>query len=238
MDEITAANVLRWYESLEEQVMDFLQVVALRRHNLHVWSPKLATVVVEACSLIDSVLRDISPARVTVRGTSKKRSGLTLPDYAELYCTPLRLPARTAILLTDTPEYRTPFGTWSKGPPFDSPPWWQVYNRFKHRRLAHFTAATLNTAIDALSGALVIIATVPALLPAVFKHGWLNLEGYNPELALRDLQSGLFQDKPVFLETSLFGVPLGKEPLPANIKDFRPMFYGASYRLLRWFGKL
>jgi len=74
MDEITAANVLRWYESLEEQVLDFMQVVPPQGDNLHVWSPQLATVVVEAGSLIDSVLRDISPARVTVRGTSKKRS--------------------------------------------------------------------------------------------------------------------------------------------------------------------
>jgi hypothetical protein len=48
-------EILRWYEGLEAQVMDFIHVVPPHGNNQQVWSSKLATVLVEACCLIESI---------------------------------------------------------------------------------------------------------------------------------------------------------------------------------------
>ena len=51
MDEMIARAVLRWYESLEEQIVEFLRVVPPHGPNFNTWSPQLATVLVESCNL-------------------------------------------------------------------------------------------------------------------------------------------------------------------------------------------
>ena len=99
MDEMISGTVLHWYETLEAQTIEFLRVVPPHGPNLDTWSPRLATVLVESCNLIESVLYHITPATVSVSGKTKKRNDLQLADYAQLYCTNLRLPDHTAILL-------------------------------------------------------------------------------------------------------------------------------------------
>ena len=126
------------------------------------------------------------------------------------------------------------------GSHFPSPPWWQQYNRSKHRRLNHFPEFTLTKALDGIAGALVTIACVSELLPAVISHGWLDLKGHNPEGFVAD-----FQDRKRFLspewfslETALFVIPLGDRPLPPDIKDFQPSYYGESRKLMKWLQRL
>jgi hypothetical protein len=177
MDEATALNIIRWYEGLEEEVVDFLRYVPPQNQNMNVWSPRLATVIVEACGLIGSLFRYISPAEVTIHGKKKKRDKLKILDYAELYSAKLQLPARKIILLISPSSYRNPFSIWSKQVSKSSttPSWWTTNNDLKHQRIDNFCKATMNTAIDALAGALLIISKVPELLPAVLRHGWLDL---------------------------------------------------------------
>lgn len=246
-----AGEVLRWYVGLEEQVVDSLRVFPPHGKNLDAWSPKLATVLVEACCLMESVFYGISPDFAVVRGKPKPREKLTLGDYAELHCKDLRLPDRTAILLTDAPEYRTPFTLWTdllRGACFEKkhvPTWWALYNRSKHRRIGVFTEFTLSMAIDALAGALMVISTVPAFTPALVRHEWLPLDGWNPEALveayLRALSPSPYPSGYLFqwftVERRLFAVPIGHSPLPSDIKDFRPVLYGASPKLLRYFLK-
>jgi hypothetical protein len=49
MDEATTSNIIRWYEGLEEEIVDFLRCVPPQDQNMNTWSPRLATVIVEAC---------------------------------------------------------------------------------------------------------------------------------------------------------------------------------------------
>lgn len=243
-----AGEVLRWYEGLEAQVMDFIRLVPPHGpHNLNSWSSQLATVLVEACCLIESIFyqfRDdaaIEQGKTIRKAKPGKRLFLTLKDYAELYGSLLRLPERTVILLTDTPNFRTPFSLWTNA---HVPAWWDLYNSSKHGRFEVFTKFTLTRAIDALAGALIVISTVPAFAPALLRHEWLPLGSWNPEALVPDYcqtlrgQHSTSSEWPFTIETRLFALPIGHSQLPLDTKDFRPLFYGASPRLLRWFGKI
>ena len=248
-----AGEVLRWYKGLEAQVTDFIHVVPPHGNNLTVWSPKVATVLVEACCLIESIFHQFKDD-ATVQPTGKPDGRLTLGPYAKLYGPLLRLPERTAILLTDTPEYRTPFGLWRDvvgGAPFDGkkhvPEWWRLYNESKHHRMKVFPQFTLTKAIDALAGALVVISTVPAFAPALVRLGWLSLGSWNPEGFVRDYWQTLqgrhstAERWPYMIETQRFALPIGHSQLTVDfpdIKDFRPsFFFGASPRLHGFFCK-
>lgn len=249
-----AGEVLRWYEGLEAQVVDFMRVVPPHGTNLGVWSSKIATVLVEACCLIESIFyqfRDdaaIKQGKPLPKAKPGKRIFLTLKDYAELYNSLLRLPERTAIFLTDTREFRTPFILWKDllgGAPFDGkkhvPDWWDLYNSSKHDRITVLPKFTLTRAIDALAGALIVISTVPAFAPALVRHKWLPLSSWHPEALLDAYRQALCRSlsggEEFTIETKRFALPIGRDPLPADIRGFRPSNHGASPRLRRHFCK-
>jgi hypothetical protein len=198
-----AGEMLRWYEGLETQVMDFICLVPPHdTHNLNSWSSQMATVLVEACCLIESIFHQFKNEAATVQGKPQPRARLTLGAYAELDSSRLCLPERTVILLTDTPTYRTPFALWTDpmgGACFDKhkhvPEWWDLYNRSKHRRITAFPEFTLTRAIDALARALVVISTIPAFAPALLRHEWLPLGGWNPEMLLESYLNVLSRGK-------------------------------------------
>ena len=211
IDDKDAGEVLRWYEGLEAQVMDFISVVPPHGSNLCVWSSKVATVLVEACCLIESIFHQFKDDAATVQGKGNPGDKLNLPDYAELYGPLLRLHERTAILLTDTPKGRTPYSLWADLPHGEpqSPEWWKLYNRSKHRRIGAFVEFTSSMAIDALAGALVIISTVPAFTSMMVRREWLFFLGSSRP------REGLIQDYQQTL--------LGQRSTPvSNDWPFRP----------------
>jgi len=241
MNDIKAESVVQWYEYLEKQLSDYFKYVPPFAKNMKTCSPLLATVIVEACEIIDSLLRYVSPPVVTIKGKQKEREELELPDFFELYSNKLQLPERTAILLITPPEYRTPFKIWSKisSSNFESPNWWKAHNKLKHQRLDYFLRkATLNTAIDALAGAIVIISSLPELVHILIRRNWFKLN-LNPEIILDAVnKNNLTSLFPFTVETSLFAVIFNKNPLPPNINDFRPVLYRGSSRLIKFFSKL
>jgi hypothetical protein len=180
----------------------------------------------------------------------KPHDRFTLGHYAELYGSLLRLPERTTILLTDTPEFRTPFGLWKDlldGAPFDGrthvPEWWRLYNDSKHNRIKVFQEFTLTRAIEALAGALVVISTVPAFTFTMVRHEWLPLDR-DPETQVRDYWQTLRGQRstavgwPFAIATQLLAIPIGHGHLPPAINDFSPLAYGGNPRLFRHFRKL
>jgi hypothetical protein len=245
-----AGEVLRWYEGLEEQVRDFIRVVPPYGTNLQVWSPKVATVLVEACCLVESIFHRFRDDAATVQDKPKPRDRLTLGDYAKLYSALLRLPDRTAILLTDKPACHRPFTCWTDLRSDTSfkkekhePTWWALYNRSKHSRIGVFNEFTLATALDALAAALVVIMTVPAFALALVQHEWLPSAGWSVEqllesyVGLVSLRGPLSSDTKFTIGTQLFAVPVGYDPPPHDSKDFRPSRHGISPRLLQRFPK-
>jgi hypothetical protein len=71
-------------------------------------------------------------------------------------------------------------------------------------------------------------------LPTVLRYGWLDLGGVNPERLLEILQKG---QEGNMLETSVLALWLDYRELPEDIKDFSPLRYHGSKRLLSFVGK-
>jgi hypothetical protein len=260
MDATTAANVIRWYQSLEEQLQEVLNVVPPQGKNPQtVWSPKLATVLVEACNLIESVLYDLigsSPSydattkKVTVPGESKprKRDRLELHHYAQLYCGPLRLHACKAVFFHEPLGWQIPFDVWNGQASFRRPPdWWTVHNASKHRRLKHFAEFTLEKAIAALAGALVVIASAPAevaaqdLCWAMIQHEWIDPVSEDTPHWLPSFYAGsACTDRHLCVETSLFAVLVGQTPIQGKVDQlwqnsgYRPFAGGNKLRTWTW----
>lgn len=229
MDETTAVNALLWYESLEAQVVDFIKIVPLHTQNESTWSHALATVLVEACNLLESVLYQITPEPAPLpKPTARKK--LQLEDYMALCRTPLGLPERKVILFQFLQEWRVPFRD-------SRPEWWDIHNRSKHRRLDHVHDFTVKHTLDALAGALVVITTAPFLRPAhalasaMVRLGWIE----TPASELLGLVPKFYEENPPnphlwpCPETALFAVPIGRDSLlPDTIQKLPQAFSGVS----------
>ncbi|MFX0137503.1 MAG: hypothetical protein ACFFDN_27950 [Candidatus Hodarchaeota archaeon] len=237
MDDVIATNIFRWFKSLEDQLVEFLDIVPAHVQNMGVWSPRLATIIIESCGLIDSVFRHLSPKTLKIKRKTKTRDELGLSDYAELYKN-LMLHKRKVIFLTRPSEYRVPFDNWHDSSSM-APEWWSIHNKLKHNRLKNISNAKLENAINALAGSLLVITSIPELGPYLISQKWFNLRGFNPEIAVEFAQSGFNCSESFTVETSIFVVVLGQKnfSLPDSIEDFRPVLFGGSPRLMAFFRK-
>ena len=107
-------QVLQWYEWLEEELLERFKNIPPADQNLETYSPRLATLIIESCGLLDSILRQISADPASVDGKSKARGKLTIKDYAKLYAEKFQLPDAKSILLTSPPRYLIPFSAWKE----------------------------------------------------------------------------------------------------------------------------
>ena len=242
MNDFEKDQVIQWYEWREEQLLDIMKTLPPAPKNLKSYSPRLASLILDACGLLDSILRQITPDPVRVDGEIKKRNNLDIKDYATLYSTEFNLPKLKSILLIHPPNYRCPFEPWasiSSGGDYEPLPWWQTYNGLKHDRIAHMKSAGLDKAIDALCALHQVIAVVPKLRSAVFGRGWINIAGRDPKMLLDAQKSKTINNLFICLvESKLFVVsPHRQFPFPENIKDFGPARYFASERVTQFFGR-
>ena len=153
MDDLDKDQVLQWYGWLEDELVDILKYIPLADQNLKAFSPQLASLIIESCGLLDSILRQISPDPAMVDGKKIPREDLNMVHYAKLYAAKFEIPTSKSILLITPSKYLTPFGGWlgflSKGK-YQPPPWWQTHNELKHDRIANLIKAKLKVAIDSL----------------------------------------------------------------------------------------
>ena len=234
MNESQADNVLGQYEHLERQLVQFKRFVPPLGQNQKTWSPRLATVVVESCILLDSIFRHASCGPIRMAGRRINRQNLKLPHYCRLYSPKYNLANRKVILLSSPPEYRTPFVGWAE---HSAPAWWDVHNDLKHDRIPHLRRATWEMAIDALAGLLLVITFMPDFTMPLMRRNWIDFR-VNPEIFLRWAKEGYPSHTASWLHTSFFAIPLGGDPLPGRIEDLRPANYGATSWLITFFGRI
>lgn len=227
MDETKAWYIIKWLGSIESELCRFLQYVPFHEQNKRVWSPKLAIVMGEACALIDSVFRSMSPGIVEIKGRRRTRKSLTIDDYRFLFSDQLRLTTRKVVALVWPPFYVTPFAGWNSPVPGQQPclPWWAVHNDLKHSRADDFTKATLENAIDALAAALILIGLIKEFTRPIIAEGWVE----HPQLRLQQLSLSNSLDATV--DTQLFSFYIGERELPENLSELQVTFYGQSKRL-------
>lgn len=245
MDDFDKDLTLQWYEHLEQQLLEFLRYVPYSPQNLNAHSPLLANIVVSACSLLDSILRQISSDPVTTGSKQVRRKDLAIGDYARLYASRFGLPAFRSILLLTPPKYLVPFAHWERfvsgrvpWSSFQPPPWWSIHNDLKHDWIPNVKKACLEVAVDSLCALHQIITLVPDFASSVLRREWVRGPKSSPETTIQILEGQIKSKAPLFVETQLFVVARGgKEPFPEKIEDFRPGRFGASERLINFFGR-
>jgi hypothetical protein len=238
MDDLDKDLVLQWYESLEDQLLDVIKYVPPDGQNLKNYSPKLASIIVEACGLLDSILRQITSDPAMVNGKTIPRKNLDIVHYAKLYASKFELPALTSILLISPPRYLCPFAGWAgvaSGGSYNALSWWSIHAELKHDWIPNLKKAWLEVAIDALCALHQIIAAVPELGRAVLRRGWVPGKKISPQFAIEILEGK--SNVTLLVERKLFVVTRGQHKFPAKIEDFRPSQYDGSERLIDFFGR-
>lgn len=240
MDELDKDLTLQWYEWLEEQLLDIMKVIPPAEENFIAYSPRPASLIVDACGLLDSILRQVSPNPAIVDGRSKARDELNIVDYAKLYASKFELPDLFSILLVSPPRYLNPFENWAglvSGGQYQSLLWWSTHTDLKHDWIGNLKKGCLKTAIESLCALHQIISVVPDLAESVLRRGWVPGNKPNPQIVIEILQGKSHQSWPLLIESSLFAVPRGKEKLPTKIEDFKPAFFNASEKITDFFGR-
>ena len=112
MDEYVGDQVLQWYERIERHVVAFAEQVPLTAENENLAVPTLISWLMDACGLLDSVFRDLTPDPTSIKG--KTKDDWNIQDFAKLYADSLDLTNTRSILLVSPPRYLSPFEPWKE----------------------------------------------------------------------------------------------------------------------------
>lgn len=240
MDDFDKDLILQWYEDLEDRLLNIMRYLPPAPENLNSYSPHLASLIMDACGLLDSILRQITPDPVTIDGKSVSRKELNIVHYGKLYAAKFELPGMKSIMLISPPKYHCPFTPWASlvsGGPYEPLPWWTTHTDLKHDRVANLQKARLAVAMESLCALHQVIAMVPDVGRMVLKRGWVPGRKPSPEIVIRALEGEAKFNESILVETKLFVVARGQKEFPERIEEFRPSFFNGSERLIDFFGR-
>ena len=83
--DIKKASVVDWFLALEKDLVDFLSYISFEEKNYNIWSSKITKIILESCSILDSLMRHFAPESCEINGKQKNREKLEIKDFAELY---------------------------------------------------------------------------------------------------------------------------------------------------------
>lgn len=156
-------SVIASFTALEATLGTCMEYVPYISTNKGGVSPKFVALILESCSLAESVLKHFS-------GDDTRR--YTLRDYSQLHEPFLELEAATTLLPVSPVQFLRPFKGWTKNVPV----WWSAYNQLKHDRIANYAAASYDNTVSALAGLNQLIARTRLFLGNMVKAGWFNEE--------------------------------------------------------------
>lgn len=148
------------FRALEEQLIQFMDYVPYIEQNHGVLSPKLVPILMDSCSLIDSVLRDST--------SDGKRH--TLRSYSKLHEVHFELEEATSLMLVSPMQLLRPFQGWTHRPP----DWWRAHNEVKHDRIRNYPAATYASTVASVAGLHQVLARSRQFLPNLSRSGWFD----------------------------------------------------------------
>lgn len=147
--------------ALERQIESCMEYIPFVEGNEKVVSPKFIPVILEACSLIDSVFHEIS-----TEGAER----FNLKKYSEMYESQLELEKNISLFLAAPIRALKPFAGWTER----QPEWWAAYNSLKHDRLKNYGAATFGNAVMALVGLHQVMVRLKEFVGAFLRAGWID----------------------------------------------------------------
>jgi hypothetical protein len=156
-----ASFVISNFSSLEEQLLTCLDFLPYTVDNQRVVSPRFVPIILDACSIIDSILRDLVDQ--PDERTTFKRYARETEEYLEL-------DTAFSIFLNTELVFLNPFASWRSKVPV----WWSAYNRLKHNRLNNYAEATYEITVLVLCALHQVIARNRMLIPNLISAGWFN----------------------------------------------------------------
>jgi len=186
-----------YYKSVEDDFIDYLDYVPLTNKHKEVWSPKLANLLLNICSIIDSIFKyclkgpAINSAKhiEEIRTKDKKNKLLSINDFQKVYNDVYKFSDRNVYLLS-TEEKLTP---WSKWQNQESPDWWRAYNKIKHNRFENKAKATLEYTLYALSGLFLVCVLLKEFRPNLVDMEIIKGGSFDKD----HLKSVLREDEPI-----------------------------------------
>lgn len=227
----SANSVISSFIATEDALTQFLRFVPYCEEHKTVWSPALATTILETCSQLDSLWQ--YEARQSPCVTKEK---LTIKDYFQYYGQ--YVANKWLVFYGETSEKLQPYAVWAEAPQYVPEQytnyrlqWWRAYNALKHNRFVNRSEGKLEYAVQALAGLFLSILRAESCRNAVAQAGWLFGEGHN-------LQANLGEDSPsvnsrfITAESRLFTYPVGwgKEPFLSRLDWQGP----CSHRFRDW----
>lgn len=185
------------YESLEDAFIDFLSYVPMTHKHKEVWSPKLANLIVNIGSTIDSTFKSYleSPTLDTAKDIDKIRSDQrkqTIYAFQKVYDAGYSFSNREVYLLAPA-EKLMPWSNWQKQ---DTPPiWWTAYNKVKHDRFKNITKANLENTLNALSGLFLVCVILKEIRPYLVDIGIIKTQRIGAHTG--DLKQLLEENEPI-----------------------------------------
>jgi len=133
-----------YYRMLEADLERSFRYIQPTNNHLDVYSDHFSMIILAACSEIENALQAFSQL-VDCTPTPKKilQFHLCITSVYPSFC-------ETQIAMPRFNARFTPWGTWSQT---EAPDWWtNGYNKIKHDRINHPTAATFKHALGAMAG--------------------------------------------------------------------------------------
>ena len=238
ISEPAALEVYEWYADLEARLLEITRVVPFLDTNqaASIHSPRLASVHLEAASLIDTLFRSQLPDPFQNHaGDEVKRKRANIIDYHKIVNPGLRLESRKSLLLKGMPTLLSPFNAWANEDSH-SPDWWQGYNKLKHDRLASAREISLLDCIYALCGLNQLMLSLNGIVQLVFRFGWADVAGYNPTEALKELNNHRLSHGYIAY-TEFFAYFLNRVDFD-SVAAIRPVQFRNSERLMSHLGRM
>ncbi len=214
-----ARTVIVSFNLIERMMSDIVGVVPFCPEHHGVWSPQLATVLLEAGSQLDSLWKARSPAGPR-------------PDMPAYFSQFGEGVARSWLVFWGEGGHRVqPFAAWDGAASWAKTdyvplPWWRAYNAVKHDRLAERRQATLMNAVEALAALFVAIVRSPPCASAVANEEWIpdpSRYGQTPE----ELLAGGGFIGNLVAESRLFSFPFhagAERPVSVPTSAYSPRF--------------
>jgi hypothetical protein len=225
-------SVISWFSSVEQMLEEVLAVIPYEEAHLGVWSPKLTTIILEACSQLDSLWKHEALLSEYVK--QKKPTISHYYGYFGEYLAP-----RWLVFWGEHPTQLKPFAAWQntsfEESKYQSNPlkWWTAYNALKHDRIKSRKDSKLEHAVYALAGLFLAILRCESCRTPVLEAGWLQSVSHNPKVALDEDVNDTSRIV-VCAETRLFSYPVSNWRIKSKREGLR--WTGpASDRFRSWY---
>ena len=226
---------VKTFQRIEAQLSKFLEYVPYCHAHKGVWSDALSGILLDSCTLLDSLWRARSKKSSYVK---KLRENLNMLDYFKFFGGDM-VP-RWLVFWGEESVKVTPFAGWSKTGrfagknDFQTPGWWKAYTNVKHDRLLNREDATLEVVVRAVGALLLAILSEEDCREPATRAGWL---AHRPEMVAAHLCEDSISCKKqwITVETRLFtyAVGWGREPILKRQKWAVPQY--SSARFMEWY---